>query len=208
MNNQLLSFFKTNYLPGSICLIGANNPVGWLIRNGQAKLTLDKKPSKWSRAFLMGDQRDDGRTDGSIYIFESDLHVSVTEWQGINGPQESRLVKWCDDHVENAIVLGIDLSVPQQKTVVRKALELIGDDNMKYPVAELFGTLWAILAGKLSKKNIFDDKYAVQCATFVRLCYQAIGKDILTGNITELSNTSPEKIYQSRVFTFRQEWHK
>lgn len=208
MNNQLLSFFKTNYLPGRICLIGANNPVGWLIRNGQAKLTTDKKPSKWSHAFLMGDQRDDGRTDGSIYIFESDLHVSVTEWQVINGPQESRLVKWCDDHVEYATVLGIDLSVPQQKTVVRKALELIGDDNMKYPVAELFGTLWAILAGKLSKKNIFDDKYAVQCATFVRLCYQAIGKDILTGNTTELSNTSPEKIYQSRVFTFRQEWHK
>ena len=208
MNTQLLSFFRANYAQGRVCIVGANELVGLLIRNGQSKITPDKKPSKWSHTFIMGEQRDDGRKDGSIYIYESDLHVSVAEWQVINGPQESRLVKWCNDTIEHACVLGLNITPAEQKSILRKALELTGDENMKYPVAELFGTLWAILTSRLSKKNIFDDKYAVQCATFVRTCYQAIGKDILTSSPTDLSNTSPEKIYQSQVFTFRQEWHK
>lgn len=208
MNSQLLSFFQTHYSPARIALVGANDIAGWLVRNGQFKITPDKKPSKWSHVFLFGDKRDDGRADGGLYIFESDIDVGVVEWQLINGPQESRLVKWCNDHIEHACVLGMNLTTDEQKSVVRKALELGYDDKMKYPVAELVGTFWVILSNKLSKKNIFDDKYAVQCATFVRMCYQAIGKDILTGSSTDLSNTSPEKIYQSQVFTFRQEWHK
>jgi hypothetical protein len=208
MNTQLLTFFRTHFASGRICLVGANDIVGQLIRNGQAKLTPDKKPSKWSHTFIMGEQRDDSRNDGSIYIYESDLHVSVAEWQVINGPQESRLVKWCNDTIEHACVLGLNITPVEQKSILRKALELTGDEKMKYPVAELFGTLWAILTRRLSKKNIFDDKYAVQCSTFVRMCCQAIGKDILAGSPTDISNTSPEKIYQSQAFTFRQEWHK
>jgi hypothetical protein len=208
MNAQLLSFFRANYAPGRVCIVGANEPVGWLIRNGQSKITPDKKPSKWSHTFIMGEQRDDGRNDGSIYIYESDLHVSVAEWQVINGPQESRLVKWCNDTIEHAGVLGLNTTPIEQKTILRKALELTSDEKMKYPVAELFGTFWAIITNRLSKKNIFDDKYAVQCSTFVRMCYQAIGKEILTGSPTDITNTSPEKIYQSQMFTSRQEWHK
>lgn len=208
MNAQLLSFFRANYARGRICIVGANDPVGLLIRNGQSRITPDKKPSKWSHTFIMGEQRDDGRNDGSIYIYESDLHVSVAEWQVINGPQESRLVKWCNDTIEHACVLGLNITPLEQKSILRIALELTGDEKMKYPVAELFGTLWAILTRRLSKKNIFDDKYAVQCSTFVRICYQVIGKDILTGSPTDISNTSPEKIYQSQTFSFRQEWHQ
>jgi hypothetical protein len=205
MNDNVLAFFRANYAPGRICLIGANDAVGTVVRAGQAGLTPDKNPSKWSHTFIMGDIRDDGLNDGSIYIFESDLHVSPGELQVINGPQESRLAKWCIDSVEHACVLGIDLTSAEQRSVLRTALALAGDENMKYPVGELFGTLWASIVKRMSSPNIFDDKSAVQCATFVRVCYKSISKDPLAATPTDLSNTSPEKLYQSTFFTFRKE---
>ena len=143
------------------------------------------------------------RRDGEIYIFESDLHVSVENWLVQNGAMESRLSKWCGDSVENACVLGMDLTPDEQDTIVTNAMHLTyGEPHLSYPVGELFGTLWAILTHRLSKKNIFDDKYAVQCATFVRLSYQKINHDPLDGSI-DLSNSSPEKMFHSTAFSVR-----
>jgi hypothetical protein len=208
VNSNLVSFFNDNYGLGRVCLVGASDVIGWLIRNGQAGLTPDNKASLWSHTFLMGERRHDGRNDGSIYIYESDLHVSTVDWQVINGAQENRIVKWCRDDIEHACVLGTDLSPQEALSVSTKGLELAYDEHhLRYPVGELFGTLWAIITRSLQKKNIFDEKYAVQCATLARMCYQSIGRDILTGAI-DLTHTSPEKIYQSQVFTFRKEWHK
>jgi len=208
MNRELLDFFRQAYAPGRIAIVGATDLVGRIVRMGQAGLTLDGKPSRWSHAFLLGEVRPDGRDDGSIYIFESDLHVSVKNWMVMNGAQENRLVKWCRDDIEHACVLGLNLTPEEQGAVVRKGLELAHDEQrLRYPVGALFGTLWAIVTRRLDQKNIYDDKYAAQCATFVRMCYQAIGRDILSGP-TDLSHTSPEKIWQSQVFTFRSELHR
>jgi hypothetical protein len=176
-----------------------------LIRDALAGITRDKGPSKWSHAIMLGEKRDDGLNDGGIYIYESDLCVNSDKWQVMNGSQESRLTKWCKDSIEHACVLGIDLDEDKKKSLLRKGLELSYGENLKYPVGELFGTLFAIITGKLNKKNIFDDKYAAQCSTFVRMCYQGIGCEIITDG-TDLTNTSPESIYQSNVFTFRKEW--
>jgi len=207
MNPQALGFFRQHYLPGRICLVGCADLIYMAIREGQRKLTTDGKPSKWNHTFIMGSTRDDGRTDGSIYILESDLQVSVQEWQVKNGAMESRLVKWCRDDIEHAAVLGIDLSSSEKSSIVRKGLELAYDENhLRYPVGELFGTFWAIITGRLSQKNIFDLDYAVQCSTLVGMCYKSIGKDIVVSSI-DPTNLTPELIYQSPIFTFREEWH-
>ncbi len=208
MNQKVLDFFQQNYAPGRVCLIGSASPIYKLIRDGQSKLTKDGKPSKYNHTFLMGLQRDDGWGDGGIYTYESDLHISVTEWEVRNGVMESRIVKWCLDDLEYAAVLGINLTEQETNALMRKALGYAYDEqHLVYPVGELFGTLWAILTGKLNKRNVFDNKHAVQCATFVRTCYRDIQKEIVTDG-TDLTNTSPEVISQSSVFTFRQEWRK
>lgn len=208
MNTQVLEFFKQNYAPGRVCLIGSANPIYNLIRQAQSGITTDGKPSRYSHSFIMGIKRDDGRNDGGIYIFESDLHASIEDWEVKNGVMESRITKWCLDDLEYAAVLGMSLSQNDVDNIVRKALWYAYDEShLRYPVGELFGSLWAILMNKLTKKNIFDEEYAVQCATFVRLCYQAINHDIITSG-THPSNTSPEEISQSIVFTFRKEWKK
>ncbi len=208
MNTELAAFFEQHYAPGRVALVGATDLIGRLIRDGQAGMTVDGKPSRWSHSVLLGEKRDDGRTDGNLYIYESDLQVSVTDWQVKNGVMESRLVKWCRDDIEHACVLGMDLPPDERVSLVRKALEYAYDETrLKYPIGELFGTLWAILTRRLNKKNIFDDKYAVQCATFVRMCYQHVGRDPLDSTI-DLTHTAPEVLHRSDRFTFRQEWHR
>jgi hypothetical protein len=205
MNTQVLDFIGTNYAPGRVCLIGSHDPMYELIRIGQSGLTPDKKPSKWNHTFLLGERRG---TKGEVFILESDIHFSLKELQFINGPQESKAEKWCLDSLDYACVLGMNLSQLEQQNLVDNGVDLVYDVRYRYAVAELFGTLWAILTKTISRKNIFDKKYAVQCATLVRMCYQAIGKDPLSGMMDDLSNTSPERIYQSSLWTFRKEWQR
>ncbi|MDP2885983.1 MAG: hypothetical protein Q8P51_13285 [Ignavibacteria bacterium] len=207
MNTLAFEFFRQHYAPGRVCLVGLSDPMYQLIRIGQSKITSDKKRSKWNHTFLMGERR--GATGKEkIYILESDIHFSWKELQFINGPQESPLEKWCKDTIEHACVLGLDLTPDDQKKLNDRGLEIAYDPRYRYPVGELFGTLWAMLTGTLHKRNIFDEEYAIQCATFVRMCYQAVGKELLVGSSDSLSNTSPERLHQGNVFTFKQEWHK
>jgi hypothetical protein len=207
MNTQALDFFRQNYAPGRVCLVGLTDPIYELIRIGQAKITPDHKRSKWNHAFLMGERRGSPGRE-KLFILESDLHFSWKEFQFINGPQESILEKWCKDSIEHACVLGMDLKPEEQRKILSTGIDIAYDERYRYPIKELFGTLWAMLTGTLHKRNIFDEKYAIQCATFVRMCYQAIGKDLLVGSTDDLSNTSPGRLSQSAVFTFRQEWQR
>jgi hypothetical protein len=208
MNQALADFFARHYAPGRIALVGAADLIGRLIRNGQAGLTPDRDPSRWSHTFILGERRDDGRSDGSIYIYESDLKVSVADWQVQNGVMESRLTKWCRDDIDHACVLGMELTASERERLLRQALQYAYDEqHLRYPIGELFGTLWAILTRRLSKRNIFDDRQAVQCATFVRMCYCHVDRDPLDETL-ELAHTNPEALYRSSAFDVREEWHQ
>jgi hypothetical protein len=207
MNTEAFDFIRKHYAPARVCLVGLTDPVYELVRMGQAQITLDHARSKYNHAFLLGEQR------GWLwwrrtYILESDFHFSFRKTQFINGPRESLLQKWCKDSIEYACVLGMALTSNEEQKVLGKASEIMHDKRYRYPVEGLFGTLWAMLAGKLHKKNIFDMSYAIQCATYVRMCYRAIDKDPLAGSTDDISNTSPERLSQSALFTLRHEWHR
>ena len=100
------------------------------------------------------------------------------------------------------------MTAEEQRKVLAKASEIARDKRYRYSVEGLFGTLWAMWTGRLHKRNIFDMKYAIHCSTYVRLCYQAIDRDPLAGSTDDISNTSPERLSQSPLFTMRHEWHR
>ena len=207
MNTEAFDFIRKHYAPARVCLVGLTDPLYELVRMGQSPITPDHERSKWNHAFLLGEQR--GwfwwkRT----YILESDFHFSFRNIHFINGPLESLLQKWCKDSIEYACVLGMPLTSKEEQQVLAKASEIVRDKRYRYPVEGLFGTLWAMRTGTLHKRNIFDLKYAIQCSTFVRMCYQAIKKDPLAGSTDDISNTSPERLSQSPLFTVRHEWHR
>jgi hypothetical protein len=122
MNTQALDFFRQNYAPGRVCLVGLTDPIYELIRIGQAKITPDRKRSKWNHTFLMGERRGSPGRE-KLFILESDFHFSWREFQFINGPQESLLEKWCKDSIEHACVLGMDLKPEEQRKVLSTGID-------------------------------------------------------------------------------------
>jgi hypothetical protein len=207
MNSEAFYFIRKHYAPARVCLVGLSDPLYELVRIGQARITPNHARSKWNHAFLLGEQRGWFRWKRTT-IFESDFHFSFHETQFVNGPRESLLQKWCKDSIEYACVLGMPLTTEEEQKVLAKASAIARDKRYRYPVEGLFGTLWAMWTGTVHKRNIFDMQYAIQCSTYVRMCYQAIGKDPLAGSTDDISNTSPERLSQSPLFTVRHEWHR
>jgi|Deesub1362B_J571_1020462.scaffolds.fasta_scaffold00243_7 hypothetical protein len=193
INEKLFNFFVKYFKPARICLVGTNDFIGKAIREAQAPLTRDKKISKWSHAFLMGNRRE----DGGYYIFESDLDVRLWEFKIRNGAQESRLEKWCKTEVEHAAVLDFHLSEEKARFVLSEALRLV-QEQIHYPIGELIGTWFQILINKVWLPNPLDDEHAMYCSSYVRYCYQKAGIDILDENV-HLTNTAPEHLWQSPI---------
>ena len=211
MNTHLLEFFINHYKPGTIGLVGTKDAIGLAIREAQKKVTTDGKASLWSHCFVFGELRSDRRGPGgtlskSPYIFESDLHVSLVKAQLQNGAQENWIGKWCKEIVEHAAVIDFGLLEEQKDNVLATALQLI-DEQILYPIQELFGTWLAIITKKQWLPNPLDDPHAMYCSSFVRYCYKKAGRDFL-GNDVSLSNTTPEDVAQAGIRAGKLETYK
>jgi hypothetical protein len=202
LNPRLLDFFTANHKPGIIGIVGTNDMTGWAIREAEKALTTDGKASLWSHCFILGDLRFDrrgasGSKSKSPYIFESDLHVDFFGPQLRNGAQESWVGKWCKEKVINAAVIDFGLSEDEKDNILATALQLV-DEQVAYPIHELFGTWWAIITKKQWLDNLVDDPHAMYCSAFTRYCYKEAGKDFIGPNIS-VSNTTPEDIAQAGI---------
>lgn len=202
LNPKLLQFFTNNYKPGIIGIVGAKGVIGTAIREAQRIMTVDGKPSLWSHCFILGDLRLDRRGLGgerskSPYLFESDLRINFPKSQLRNGAQENWIGKWCREEVENAAIIDFGLSKNQEAYVLATALQLV-DEQVLYPIHELFGTWWAMIAKRRWLPNPVDDPHAMYCSAFTRYCYKEAGKDFI-GSEVSVSNTTPEDIAQAGI---------
>jgi len=202
INDKLLQFFTKHYKPGIIGIVGTKGTIGSAIREAQKAVTKDKKASLWSHCFILGELRFDrrganGTKSISPYIFESDLHVDLFKSQLRNGAQENWIGKHCKERVENAAVIDFGLSEDQRDDILATALQLV-DEQVLYPIHELLGTWWAIIAKKQWLPNPVDDPHAMYCSAFVRHCYKEAGKDFI-GPEVSVSNTTPEDIAQAGI---------
>jgi hypothetical protein len=200
LNSKLLEFFTSNYKPGIIGVVGTKGTIGMAIREAQSAVTTDKSPSLWSHCFIFGDLRLDRRGAGgskskSPYIYESDINVNLLKVQLRNGAQENWIGKWCKGRVENAALIDFGLSEDQKDDILATALQLV-DEQVLYPIQELLGTWWAIIAKKQWLPNPVDDPHAMYCSAFTRYCYKEAGRDFI-GREISVSNTTPEDIAQA-----------
>jgi len=202
VNAKLLQFFADHYKPGVIGLVGTQDLIGVAIREAQRKITPDGKPSLWSHCFVLGELRWDRRGAGggstrSVYLFESDLKINPISPQIRNGAQENWIGKWCSAEVANAGVIDFGLTDDQANEVLAMALQLV-DEQVLYPIGELLGTWWSIIAGRQWQENPLNDPHAMYCSSFVRYCYQAPGRDFVTAAVS-ISNTTPEDVAQAGI---------
>ena len=202
LNPKLLEFFTTNYKPGIIGIVGTKGTIGMAIREAQSAVTTDGIASLWSHCFICGDLRLDRRGPGgakskSPYIYESDIKVNLFKVQLRNGAQENWIGKWCKEKVENAAAIDFGLSEDQKDNILATALQLV-DEQVLYPIHELLGTWWAIIAKKQWLPNPVDDPHAMYCSAFIRYCYKEAGRDFIGPEIS-VSNTTPEDIAQAGI---------
>jgi hypothetical protein len=199
---QLLQFFTTRYKPGIIGIVATKGTIGSAIREAQKAVTVNGEASLWSHCFIFGELRLDrrgpnGGKSKSPYLFESDLKVDVFKPQLRNGAQENWIGKYCREKVENAAVIDFGLSEDQREDILATALQLV-DEQVLYPIHELLGTWWAIIAKKQWLPNPVDDPHAMYCSAFVRHCYKEAGKDFI-GPEVSVSNTTLEDIAQAGI---------
>lgn len=198
INEKLLRFFTEYYKPGVIGIVGTNDTIGLAVRQAQKEVTVNGEASLWSHCFIFGDLRLDRRGAGgamskSPYLFESDLKVGFFQLR--NGAQENWIGKWCGMEVEHAAVIDFGLAEDEKDTILATALQLVAD-QVRYPIHELLGTWWAIIAKKRWLPNPVDDPHAMYCSAFTRHCYREAGRDFL-GTEVSVSNTTPEDIAQA-----------
>jgi hypothetical protein len=202
LNSNLFQFFVDHYKPGAIGVVGTKDLIGLAIREAQRKVTPDGKASRWSHCFLLGELRWDrrgpqGTRSQSVYLFESDLKVKPLSPQIRNGAQENWIGKWCSAEVENAAIIDLGLTADESNDVLATALQLV-DEQVLYPIGELLGTWWSIIAGRQWQANPLDDPHAMYCSSFVRYCYRMASRDFIGGAVN-VSNTTPEDIAQGGI---------
>jgi hypothetical protein len=201
--HELLDFFTAHHQPGRIGFVGTVDGVGSAIRDAQRRLTLDGTPSRWSHVFLMGEKR----MDDEIYLFESDLEPDFGRPQFRNGAQESRLSKWSVNKVEHAAVMEVREAKDRIPKLLATALDFVYGQQMSYPIMQLVGTWWQIVAARVWRANPFEDARALYCSSFVRHCFQEVNIELVPGG-THLSNTAPEHLWQTRLETDRCVWRR
>jgi hypothetical protein len=137
------------------------------------------------------------REDGEIRVYESD--VFFTRNGLLNGAQETTLQKYSED-AKNVLLCVMDfhLTDPEVERILAEAQRQIAL-GVRYPVLELFGTLWAYLTRSFRRRNPLDLRRASYCSAFINDCY-AVVERIVPPSVAHATNVSPEYLFQS---TFR-----
>lgn len=207
VNQKLLDFVRAHYAPGRILLTGSTGEVGMLFRTSLGGMTPDHYPSKWSHTALLGPLRDPNDSN-SVVVYESTIRLYPRPWNLQNGAQESDLFESCTNDVDHACILEAPLSAGARDSLLAVAKRMANDTgptHYRYPITGLVGTLWAMITRTVGAPNIFDDPTAMQCSSFVRLCFRNAGCEIISG-ATEFKHTSPETFFQSSRLAHLAEW--
>ena len=83
-------------------------------------------------------------------------------------PKKTGLGNGARAEVANAAVIDFGLTDDQTKDVLATALQLV-DEQVLYPIGELLGTWWSIIAGRQWQENPLDDPHAMYCSSFAEV---------------------------------------
>lgn len=180
-------FLERHARPGRVGLSGGGAPIDKLIRRAERHVSETKEWSRWSHAFLFGEQR----SDEHHWIIESDLHLARKHVR--LGVQENRLTKYFDEATYSSLaVLDFGLSAEHVRAVLREALELLAN-RARYSLRELFGTLIALRRPELrGRDNLLAREHSFYCSALVQHCFRRAGIDLAPG--LDVKNTTPEDL--------------
>ncbi len=184
-------FLAAHAAPGRVGLAGGKELVSRLIRRAQRFMRPDLKPSLWSHAFLVSEARSDGR----LWVIESDLDIDPRHKTVRLGVQENRIEKYHDsDQHAHLAILDFGLDAKQADAVIVEGLNLLAGHTV-YSLRELVGTLFAMTRpGLRARENLMAREGALYCSAMVHHCFQAAGIRLLRAHE---KNTTPDDLMRS-----------
>lgn len=178
--------------PGCIGLSGGPTLVDRLITRAERRLDDQRRPGRWSHAFLF----EGIRLDGQHWVIESDLqfdrkHIRL-------GVQENRLAKYHDRALYGPLaVLDFGLRDDQVAALLGEALSLVAG-RTRYSLRELLGTYWGLHRPELrQRENLLARDCSLFCSAFIQHLFRKIGVDLAPG--LDVKHTTPEDLSRTSV---------
>ena len=187
-----VDFFQRIAKPGMVGLVGGEAAIDKAIRRAQRKMTPDGEWARFSHAFVVVGQREDGH----VWCLESDVDFAA-ERVAI-GVQENRLAKYGDEkNYPHVALLDFGLTAPQVKKVLGLGLELLAN-RTQYSLRELLAVYWSLKKpSRRQGENKLSRDRAMFCSAFVQHLFVDVGIDFAPEVSTKL--TLPEDIALSKV---------
>ncbi len=199
----------------AIGLVGSRDIPGTTLRRAQSVLRWDRRPSKWSHAFLLRKPRTRMKT---TRILEVPLHARNgvfprPEENGLNENATLNAYEDSDVDVNVALIVVARRIVttkgrvtlanldPGEINKVEKHAEEPNSDRLRYDLWESLSVwkqyLWSDGAGI----NPLREGVPVPSAAYVEMAYEAIGLDLVPG--ASERNSAPEHIWNAARW-----WHQ
>jgi hypothetical protein len=187
-----------------IGLLGQRDIPGVALRNAQAVLRWDLRPSLWSHVFLISRPV----TGGSRAVSDAALlEVPMYSRMGTfpqperNAVSDGRLGSYRSPEVDaNAAVIAIQMTDKEARDVERRARDF-NVDRLRYDLWEALGVWQAYLWSAGQAANPLREGFPIPSSAYVEMAFEALNLDLTPA--TSERNSAPEHIWNAAVW-----WHE
>lgn len=185
-----------------IGLLGQRDIPGVMLRNAQAVLRWDLRPSLWSHAFLIAERR-----GGSPVKKTRILEVPIQPRDGSfprpedNAVHETELSYYDDRRVDaNVALLAVSMTDTEADSVVERARDY-NVDRLRYNFWDTLGIWQSYLWATGGRQNPLREAIPIFSSAYIEMAFEAIHFDITPG--ASERNSAPEHIWNAALW-----WHK
>lgn len=186
-------FLERHARPGCVGLAGGTTLVDRAIAAAERHIDAEKRWSRWSHAFVIGERR----ADGPLWVIESDLEIHRRHIR--LGVQENRLSKYyADEDYTTLAILDFGLPAESVNTLLAAGLEMVAS-RTRYSLRELLGTLISLQrpARRTGRANLLSRDRSIYCSALVQHLYRKAGVDLVPG--LHDKHTTPEDLSRTLV---------
>lgn len=191
--------------------LGSRDLPGVTLRQAQAALRWDLRPSLWSHVFLVAEQlgANGGGANGggavdSLTLREVTLQSRTGKFPdpAYNAVLDGRLGLYRDPLIDaNAALVAIDMTAADVRAVGGRATYDLNLDRLRYNLWETLGVWEGYLWSTGARSNPLAEGFPVFSSAFVEYCFEAIHLDLSPG--ASERNSAPEHIWNAVVW-----WHE
>ena len=186
----------------AIGFVGSRDIPGVALRNAQAILRWDLRPSLWSHVFLVSDETAGGPDVSGVNILEVPIFPRTGKFPQPerNGVQEGTLGMYADSDLDaNVALIAVSMDSTEAQLVQSRARNY-NADRVRVNLWELLGSWQGYVWANGQSANPLRDGFPIPSALYVEMAFEAIALDLTPG--ASERNSSPEHIWSGAVW-----WH-